>query len=385
LILKTHRVAKQPGVYYTMRKIFIITTFFISGFIQSIASKPARQDTMPVFPDMLYEYRFAVLDRKTPLDLEYNQQVKKYIELYTLNRREDLARVLGLSKLYFPIFEAYLDKYNLPLELKYLAVVESGLDPLAKSSSGAIGLWQFLYPSAGMFNLSIDSYVDERRDVYKSTDAACRYFNYLYQTFGNWHLVLAAYNGGPGVVRNAIERSGGKTNLWDLLPYLPEQTQNYVPAFLAMNYIMTYAQEFKVNATPPPFLFSNIDTVYIEYPINFSQISENIGVSIDQLRFLNPRYKLDQIPETGTKQMLVLPDKMVKPYLAYENHILSTTVSKVTTQRKMQKVSYKVEKGDFLHKIALKYNCQPGDIREWNHLSNDFISPGQTLIIWISN
>lgn len=365
---------KQTGIFF----ILIITLLFKfhDGF-----GKPG--DSIPVFPDMVYEYRIAALDKKTPIGLEYNAMVRKYIEIYTIQRRTEFSKILGLSKLYFPIFEAYLDKYDLPLELKYLSVVESSLDPLAKSSSGAIGLWQFLYHSAQMFDLQITSYIDERRDVFKSTEAACRYFKYLYQTFHNWHLVLAAYNGGPGVVRNAIERSGGKTNLWDLLPYLPEQTQNYVPAFLAMNYIMNHAEDHQLSPIEAPYSFNDIDTLNLLYPVTFSQISENIPISIDQLRFLNPCYKMDIIPEGGG-QILVLPENLTGAYLAYENRILASTAKNSTVEAKRaQKIVYKVERGDFLHKIAVKYNCSPAEIREWNKLSSDFIAPGQTLVIWV--
>lgn len=344
-----------------------------------------KTDSFPTFPDMLYEYRFALLDKKSPIELDYNLQVRRYIEIFTIERRTEFEKMMGLSKLYFPVFEEYLDKYDLPLELKYLAVVESGLNPLAKSSSGAVGLWQFLYHSAQMFNLQIDSYSDQRRDLYKSTDAACRYFKYLYQTFNNWQLVLAAYNGGPGVVRNAIERSGGKTNLWDLLPFLPEPTQNYVPAFIAMNYVMHYASDYKLEPITAPYSFEDIDTLYIDYPMSFSQIAVNLAISEEQLRFLNSSYKLDMIPETGEKQILVLPKAQIQPYLAYENSILSTKAEPMREKPRLIKQTYKVKKGDFLHKIAMKYNCQPEDIRSWNRLSNDFIAPGQELIIWTSS
>ena len=363
------------------RKVVVI--IILSIFYVESNAKP--NDSIPAFPDMVYEYRFASLAKKTPLDLEYNALVRKYIEIYTVDRRADVSKILGLSKLYFPIFENYLDKYDLPLELKYLSVVESSLNPLAKSSSGAIGLWQFLFHSGQMFDLEISSYIDDRRDVYKSTDAACRYFKYLYQTFHDWHLVLAAYNGGPGVVRNAIERSGGKTNLWELLPYLPEQTQNYVPAFLAMNYVFNFAKEHHIEPSDAPYKFENIDTIYIGYSISFAQIEESIKITTEQLRFLNPRYKLDVIPETGTKQILVLPHNLVSSYLVFENQIQASSAKMNNTEHaKLQKTTYTVERGDFLHKIAIKYNCSPADIRQWNHLSSDFIAPGQTLVIWVS-
>ena len=369
-----------------LRILILLLIIQIPGFFNGYGNVLVCVDTSKIYPDMFYEYRFAILAKKSPLELEYNPLVRKYIERYIIEQPKETAKILGLAKLYFPIFEYYLDKYDLPLELKYLSVVESSLNPLAKSSSGAVGLWQFLYNSAGMFDLEISSYVDERRDVFKSTDAACRYFKYLYQTFHDWHLVLAAYNGGPGVVRNAIERSGGKTNLWEMLPYLPEQTQNYVPAFLAMNYIMTYAHEHNIETTKPTFTYENIDTLQLNYSISFTQITENIKISADQLRFLNPTYKLDIIPETTKKQLLILPKNLVSDYLVYENSILSTLGKTDTLSKhaRTHKTIYTVLRGDFLHKIAMKYNCSPADIREWNKLTSDFIAPGQALIIWTS-
>lgn len=341
------------------------------------------QDSIKNYSDIFFEYQFAQLDSKTPLSIEYNPKVRKYISLYIQDRPKDLSQYLGLSKHYFPIFEYYLDKYDLPLELKYLSVVESGLDPFAKSSSGAVGLWQFLYNSAPMFDLTIDSYIDERRDVYKSTDAACRYFKYLYQTFNDWHLVLAAYNGGPGVVRNAIQRSGGKTNLWDILPHMPEQTQNYVPAFLAMNYLMNNASQHHIAPNDTVFPFAAVDTIMVDYEISFQQIESALHLSINHLRILNPVYKADLIPG-GKKYPLVLPSNLIIPYFKLENRIVSSDTIKVK-EAKSRKLIYNVEKGDFLHKIALKFNCNPQEIKAWNNLSSDFIAPGQTLVIWITN
>jgi membrane-bound lytic murein transglycosylase D len=362
--------------------LFILSTFGLRS--NGCFAAGSKADSIPVFPDIVYEYRMAILDKRTPLVLEYTPLVRKYIEIYTIQRRDEMSRILGLSKLYFPIFEYYLDKYDLPLELKYLSVVESSLNPLAKSSSGAVGLWQFLYNSSPMFDLEISSYVDERMDVYKSTDAACRYFKYLYNTFHDWHLVLAAYNGGPGVVRNAMERSGGKTNLWDLLPYLPEQTQNYVPAFLAMNYVMNYYKDHNIKAIDPEYTFQLIDTLYISKSLTFAQIADNIKISPDKLRFLNPRYKLDEIPETGNKQLLVLPHNLISPFLFFESRIFTSIAKADTTLKaRARKLHYTVERGDFLHKIAMKYNCSLADIKQWNHLSSDFIAPGQTLVIWV--
>lgn len=370
----------------TKFRFIVPLLFFLVRNSIVCSGQTQHSDSVPVFPDMFYEYKLAALDKKTPLDLEFNALVRKYIDKYTQDRRIDMGKILGLSQLYFPIFESYLAKYDLPLELKYLSVVESGLDPLAKSSSGAVGLWQFLLNSSRMFDLEVSSYIDERSDIYKSTDAACRYFQYLYQTFHNWNLVLAAYNGGPGVVRNAMERSGGKTDLWELLPYLPEQTQNYVPAFLAMNYVLNFAPEHKIKKIPSPFNFKDIDTLYVNYEIAFSQITDNISIPMEQLRFLNPQYKLGIIPETGKKQVLVLPSSLVKRYLNYENRILASqrrNGSDQTTLHK-NKILYTVCKGDFLHKIAMKNHCSLEEIKLWNKLRSDSVSPGQQLIIYVS-
>lgn len=360
---------------FIKKNLFLLFLYFCI----SISGQTIQEDNS----DLFFEYKFALLDKKTPLDLEYNPLVRKYIDKYINEKPGEISKYLALSKLYFPVFEQYLDKYNLPLELKYLSVVESGLDPNAKSPSGAIGLWQFLYHSAQMFDLQITSYVDERRDIFKSTDAACRYFTYLYQTFNNWHLVLAAYNGGPGVVRNAIERSGGKTGLWDILPYLPEQTQNYVPAFLAMNYIMNYAGDHHIAPSDTVISFFDVDTVMVDYPVTFQQISSNLGISLEYLRFLNPVYRLDLIPETGTQNPLVLPQQYIVSYLRYINKIITSDTATLVKAERTHKVHYIVEKGDFLHKIAIKYGCSPQDIKSWNKLSSDFIAPGQSLIIWL--
>ena len=191
-------------------------------FPDSVNSKAATNTSnYPTFPDLAYEYRIAEIDNLSPIDFDFNSHVKRYIEIYTIERRDQVSQMLGLAELYFPLFEEYLDKYNLPLELKYLAVVESALNPLAVSPSGAVGLWQFKLDASRMFDLEVNSYIDERMDPVKATEAACVYLEYLYRIFNNWHLALAAYNAGPGAVRNAIQRSGGETNFWKIFDALP--------------------------------------------------------------------------------------------------------------------------------------------------------------------
>jgi len=216
---------------------------------------------VPTFEDSIYRKRIAFLDASTPLELDYNPVVRRYIDLYTVRKREQVSRMLGLAQYYFPMFEEVLDKYDMPLELKYLAVVESALNPNAKSRVGATGLWQFMYTTGKIMGLNANSYVDERSDPYRSTIAACEYMTRLYKTFGDWNLVLAAYNSGPGTVNKAIRRSGGKRSYWELRAYLPRETAGYVPAFIAATYTMKYAKEHNLYPKNVAPHFASVDTV----------------------------------------------------------------------------------------------------------------------------
>jgi membrane-bound lytic murein transglycosylase D len=275
------------------------------------------------------------------------------------------------------------------LELKYLAVVESGLNQLARSPSNAIGLWQFLHGTAQMFDLQITSYIDERCDIFKSTDAACRYLKYLYNTFGDWNLALAAYNGGPGELRKAIVRSGGKEQFWDLYPYITEALRNYVPAFIAINYVFNNADKHRLTPGRRDPLFENLDTLQIHQKISFSGISQTIGMDESDIRRLNPCYRLNEIPYMGQPMTLVLPhDKAIK-FLKAENQIIATqkSVERVLPehQQGMISIQYTVQQGDFLHKIALRYECTIDDICRWNNLPDLNLSAGTKLVIWTAN
>ncbi len=264
-------------------------------------------DFVPVFEDLVYESRMSKLDAKTPFNLDYNSAVRPYIEMYTSRRRELVSRMLGMAKLYFPLFEEKLDKYDLPLELKHLAIVESALNPNAVSKAGAAGLWQFMYGTGKMFGLNVTSYVDDRRDPYKATEAACKYFKFLYKMFGDWQLVLAAYNGGPGTVNKAIRRSGGKKTYWEIRPYLPKETQGYVPAFIAVNYVMNYTAEHNLYPYKPKNTYFDVDTIQIRQQVSFYQISEVLGIPMEDLDCLNPSYKKRVIPYNETGSTLCIP------------------------------------------------------------------------------
>jgi membrane-bound lytic murein transglycosylase D len=399
-------VAKVIGFHQTkfMRVIRGILFFFIAvpglnsysrdipaGTIP-VQEKKELSDSIPRYPDLYYEFKISELNKTSPVELEFNINVKKYIELYTVHRRQELARIIGLSQLYFPIFDEALDRNSLPLELKYLTLVESGLNPMAVSKSGAVGLWQFLMGTGRMFELEITSYVDERMEPYKSTEAACKYLKYLYQTFNNWHLVLSSYNGGPGETRKAIERSKGETDYWKLRPYLSEQAKNYVPAFIAMVYLFHYYSDHNIIPVKPAYNYDELDTLQIQYAVSFQQISRMIGMPIEQIRFLNPVYKKDYIPELGHPSVLVLPAEKVILYLQNEVNILGSfsepedyllMVKNAGSTENKVKIVHVVEKGEFFHKIALKYECTIENIKAWNNLNDLSLYPGQVLIIWV--
>ena len=299
--------------------VSVYAVLFLTGFdeadpvaIQDFKDNP---DSIPRYPDLYYEFKISELNKTSPVALDFNPYVKAYIELYTIQRRKELATLIGLSQLYFPVFDEALDRNSLPLELKYLTIVESGLNPMAVSRSGAVGLWQFLMGTGNMFDLTVNSYLDERRDPIKSTEAACRYLQYLYSTFHDWQLVMASYNGGPGETRKAIERSGGETDYWKIRPLLSEQAQNYVPAFIAMVYVMNYYADHNIVPVPPSYTYRQLDTLHIRYAVSFEQISEMIGLPVEHIRFLNPVYKKDYIPELGYPAVLILPEDKIEVYL----------------------------------------------------------------------
>ncbi|HKJ06733.1 MAG TPA: lytic transglycosylase domain-containing protein, partial [Flavobacteriaceae bacterium] len=247
-------------------------------------------------PTALLKLRLQDLNAKTPFHIEYNPHLENIIKTYLKRRKSAFSRLLDKSRYYFPIFEEHLDKFNVPLEVKYLAIVESALKPRARSRMGATGLWQFMYQTGKLYNLNVSSYVDERSDVYRSTEAASKYLSRLYSIFNDWDLALAAYNSGPGNVSKAIRRSGGKKNYWNLRPYLPRETAGYVPAFYATLYIMEYAEEHGIKAKKNALSNFEVDTIQVKRQLTFEQLHNTLNVDIDLLQFLNPQYKLDIIP-----------------------------------------------------------------------------------------
>ncbi len=373
---------------------FLLIGVLVLNYAPEGIAVAGNKDSIPIFPDLVYEYRIAELNDKTPIELEYNARVRRYIDVYTIERREHLSRIIGLAQLYFPMFEEALDRYDLPLELKYLAIVESALDPTAISSSGAVGLWQFKINTSRMFDLEVTSYVDERRDPYKSTEAACKYLAYLYRIFDDWQLALAAYNGGPGEVQRAIQRSGGKRDFWELLPYLPAQTQGYVPAFIAVNYVMNYYNMHNVQMEASPYVHLQVDTLHLNKGVTFQRIAQAVDEPVPVLQFLNPTYRKDYIAPTKKAAVLTLPTEKISLFLAKEEAIFDEKSSPIHSIPKKAiespgdtlgkiAVVHRVRKGEYYHKIAMNYGCTVEDIWTWNRLTTNDLKVGQVLTLWV--
>jgi membrane-bound lytic murein transglycosylase D len=289
------------------------------------------------------------------------------------------------------MFEEVLDKYNMPLELKHLAVVESALSPVAKSRVGAQGLWQFMYRTGKMYGLNVTSYYDERMDPYKATVAACEYMRDLYKMYGDWNLVLAAYNSGPGNVNKAIRRSGGKKDYWSIRRFLPRETRGYVPAFIAVNYVMKFHKEHEIYANRMHDYSFLKDTVHLTRDMSFKQISEYIDISEEQLVFLNPTYKLKYIPKTKEVQYLSLPIDKIGVFLANEDAILADINRKEVMdsiagiEKKTflpESIQHTVRRGEFFGSIANKYNCTVKVLMSWYNRRSTRLNPGDKLIVY---
>jgi len=346
--------------------------------------------SIPVSSELILEKRITELGLTTPIALDYNPVVKKYIDYFSLKKRDLISKMLGMSKYYFPMIESKLDMYHLPMELKYLAIVESALNPTARSKSGAVGLWQFLLPTGQMLDLKVNSFIDERQDPVKSTEAACRYLEYLYNTFNNWQLALAAYNGGPTMVKNAIIRSGGKTDFWEIRKYLPTETQGYVPAFIALTYVMNYSVEHNIRPDIPKLFYYQVDTVMINQPVYFASIAENLKIPFETVKFLNPAYKINYIPKSTGYVALTLPSNKIQLFIQNQSKIFSyafpsdSLLKENTSYDKINKnvVNYVVKKGDYINKIALLYRCSVEDIQKWNNLNTLSLTTGSVLKIF---
>ncbi|HRS18372.1 MAG TPA: transglycosylase SLT domain-containing protein [Bacteroidales bacterium] len=355
---------------------------------------------VPSFTPEEYKQRIAKMNSIIPLS--YNDQVQAFINVYAFRKRDRVEIMLGLAEYYFPMFEEILDKYEIPLELKYLAIIESALNPRATSPVGAGGLWQFMPGTGVMYKLHITSFVDDRRDPYKSTHAAAKYLKSLYGMFNDWLLAIAAYNCGPGNVRKAITRSGGKTNFWEIYPYLPRETRGYVPAFIAAYYVFENHAEH--NLYPREIAFPRVtDTIMVTQQLHLQQVSEVLNIPLQFLQDINPQYRVGIIPASEKGHALYLPIDYVTPFLLFQDSILTykdslffdpTVISKsavtdkhtfhsTTSCKGKVPVYYFVKKGDNLNMIANWYDVSVQDIKTWNKLSSNSIAVDKKLTIYV--
>jgi len=335
--------------------------------------------------------KLRLLNQKTQLDIVYHPALERTIKAFLKTRKKSLGRLFGMAAYYFPIFEEKLAKYDIPLEMKYLAIVESALNPRALSRAGAGGLWQFMYSTGKVYGLEINNYVDERFDPIQETEAACKHMQDLYRIFKDWNLVLAAYNSGAGNVTKAIRRSGGYTNYWNIRPYLPRETAGYVPLFQATLFLGEYAKDYGIKTTKPNFHYIATDTIVVKHNISFDQISKLLKISVEELEFLNPQYKLNIIPYVEDQHYtLKLPLELVGVFVANEALIKELVQKEFNRKEKPlpkfyklnNYIVYRVRPGDFLGRIARKFHTNVRNIKRWNHLRSNKLRIGQKLKIY---
>ena len=353
----------------------------------------AEPDTITL-PDSIYKARLQAIP--CVIELPYNERVRAFILRYVKRNPKQVARMMRMSEYYFPIFEESLGRYNLPYELKYVPIIESALNPMARSHVGAAGLWQFMPGTAKLYGLEVNSLVDERMDPIKATDAACRFMTSMYAIYGDWNLVIAAYNCGSGNVNKAIRRAGGKRDFWSIYPYLPAETRNYVPIFIAANYAMHYGEDHGICKAPIEKSMLT-DTIRTDQRMHLEQVSKTLDIPMEELRRLNPQYSKDILPG-GTMYALCLPAEKVGPFIDMQEAILAYKADELINNRRAEidlaKVTgingaysvngvtyYTIKKGDTLSGIAKKFHCSVKQLKQWNNLKNDNIREGKKLKI----
>lgn len=386
--------------YFSDKLDSMTKSWYVQNAFLLDSTELAEADTLKqTLPDSVYIQRLQSM--QSAVSLSFNNTVKSFITMYTVRKPKQVAIMLGLANYYFPMFEEALAKYGLPMELKYLPIIESALNPGANSTASAIGLWQFMYSTGKMYKLEISTFVDERRDPLKATDAAVRYLRDLYNMYKDWHLVIAAYNCGPGNVNKAIKRCGDVKDYWKIYYRLPKETRGYVPAYIAANYVMNFYQSHNILPKSPDFPIIT-DTLMVNDYLHFNQISEIIGIPVEQIRSLNPQYRRDVIPASkGRSYTLVLPQDEVSAYLENEttihdhrrdeffpnNQIINpqnnyANLSPSDVKGK-DKLIYTVKSNDNLALIASWFRVHSSDLKYWNRLRKNYVKAGQKLAIYV--
>lgn len=340
-------------------------------------------------PDSVLIRRLAAMNPY--ISLPYNETVKNFIILYSEKMPTAMSRMLALADYYMPIFEETLSRYDMPLELKYMAVIESALNPTAVSRAGAKGMWQFMYSTARNYGLKINSWIDERLDPVKSADAAARYMQDAYRIFGDWNLAISAYNCGSGNVNKAIRRAGGNSDFWSIYEYLPRETRGYVPAFVGAMYAFRYYKEYGI--VPDELALPvHVDTFDIRRNLHFTQISDVVGVPADLIRDMNPQYIHDIIPGSETPCILRLPSQYTAAFIDRQDSVYAYKTKELFSPATLEnmknagssssQIVYRVKKGDYLGKIAASHHVTVAQIKQWNNLRNNNLRIGQRLIIY---
>ena len=345
------------------------------------------EDDVPEFDDSIYCQRIDVMNEMSPFQLECNRDVVSVLKFFAKNRRGFTSVVLGRSKLYFTMYEEKLAEHGLPLELKYLSVIESGLRPQVKSRAGALGLWQFMYRTGKYYGLDQNSYIDERMDPELATEAACLYLKKLHSLYDDWNMALAAYNAGPGNVNKAIRRSGGKMTYWEIRPFLPRETQGYVPNFIAMSYMLTYHAEHNVKAREAKIHDFETDTICLRDGMHMKVIDSLIKWSVEDIQALNPIYKTSYIPKTTPPQCIKIPTQFLGKWLEMEDSIYvldSLIYESVVEEEEVNKevTIHYVRSGQTLGHIADRYGVKVRSIMEWNNMRSTRLAIGQKLTIY---
>jgi membrane-bound lytic murein transglycosylase D len=365
----------------------LMNAWHVQYFVDQTAH-PGYSDAVTA-SDSVYADRLSKLNNI--IELPYNETVGRCISLYVDRRRTIVEYMLGLESFYFPMFEQALDAHSLPLELKYLPIIESALNPTAFSRAGASGLWQFMIGTGKQYGLEVNSLIDERCDPLKATDAACRYLKTLYGIYGNWPLVLAAYNCGPGNVNKAIRRAGGRNDYWNIYPYLPKETRLYVPLFIAANYVMNYYANHQLYPVKT-LLPMATDTVMVNQLVHFDQISEVLNIDKDLLRALNPQYKRDIIPGHSQPRAIRLPALQAYAFVEKESTIVGHRKDELLAGRTTsasngnpEKIIHPVRKGETLLTIGSKYGVSAASLRKWNRLKSNRPPVGRKLTVYVNN
>lgn len=360
---------------------------------KSILSKFTDEEVTVENMDSIYSERVSKISTIVPLG--YNSSVRSYINLYANSRKRSSSAILGLAQYYYPWMFEIFDKYDVPEELVYLTIIESSLNPVAVSPAGATGIWQFMYTTGKMYGLEVNSFIDDRRDPVKATDAAARHLKDLHDMFNDWGLAIAAYNCGPGNVRKAIYRSGGKTTFWQVRPFLPKETQNYFPAYIGAYYMMNYYQSHGIIPAKIP-IPTNVDTVMIHKEVHFEQIAHVLNINIEEIKTLNPQYKRNVIPAFNQAYPLKLRSNDIMRFLDMKDSIyrynydvyfapLQTYISVFTgkdeSTTQTQKKYHKVRSGETISKIATRYGLSVAELKKMNKLKSNYLKVGQRLVV----